>query len=183
MWKTEVDRLRTQVEELLAEGAREHAELLRLQHELAKRDFQQAFLRNVDVASVTASRRQLSTQNWKASEVAGVDKRGILTKCNGPDDLLQNKRYFILTGTYLHYFKSQDDRIPRGTMFLTDCGLIPIQDTGFSIQLIDHDTATGQRGPIRYHLFVNNPQKPTNLNNLDKVRRQRDAPRRMDGRH
>src|SRR5690349_5468527 len=58
------------------------------------------------------TKRQLESGAWKANEIPQSSKSGFLTKrSRGISDLIAQRRFFVLIGSSLYYYKSNQVRV------------------------------------------------------------------------
>lgn len=110
----ETARLRAEVAALKSAVAERHADRRRA-------EWDATLMR----ASALASVKQLETGDWKANELPAVTKAGWLTKRKSKptSQLLQYRRFFVLVGNQLFYFKKAEDTAPRGSILLAGCSV------------------------------------------------------------
>eukprot|EP01006_Ploeotia_vitrea_P045159 TRINITY_DN66917_c9_g10_i3.p2 TRINITY_DN66917_c9_g10~~TRINITY_DN66917_c9_g10_i3.p2 ORF type:complete len:324 (-),score=150.98 TRINITY_DN66917_c9_g10_i3:325-1251(-) len=102
--------------------------------EWQKREF---FFREVEAAGALATQRQFETGLWKAGEIPAVTKCGwLVKKKHHMSNLIQQRRWFVLVGNQLFYFKSHDDTEPRGTLLLDGCSVRIYSQEELCFQLV-----------------------------------------------
>lgn len=109
------------VEELKAEVSRLKA-LLAVRAADKRTEAWQAAMRK---ANALASQRQLLTGDWRANELPRVTKCGFMSKRKSRPQahLLQYRRFFVLVGNLLYYYKKPEDSEPRGSIMLAGCSV------------------------------------------------------------
>jgi len=113
-----VERLQREVA-LLQSNNRQ---LVQLQQSHNEAERKRDFLEHVRYSGIRASKQQLRSGQWRADEIPSVTKCGFLSKKRQQaTNFLSQKRWFVLFGNELFYFKNKDDREPRGELPLLGC--------------------------------------------------------------
>jgi PH domain len=100
------------------------ARVLQLEQKLRDTSTHDEFFRQVRKASALTTCRHVQTENWKANELPCVNHSGFLTKKKSLSGFVASqRRYCVLVGPMLYYYRDADEFRPRGVMELQGCSV------------------------------------------------------------